>query len=237
MGDRSTYTETFDDGPGGWISAHAGGNGIRPLEVRDGVARSTPPWGVDFNHAPPGAGYLQLPFVIYTLWEKKPELSGVNRFHGHDTDLRNAELSVRIRGDLEARGAQLVVLVQMDLPRENATVRPNFILTGQPIPITSDWSEHTVTLSTDPGQWTCLGTRGPGADCSRYGEAPIEQVLADVNIDLMLVLFGFDPQPVEPLSDEDRHRLRAGKDYAVNPASIPDGWLELDTISIRYPTR
>ena len=49
-----TYIETFDDGPGGWQEWP------NSLKVENGYAMAASPWWVDFNHAPPGGGYLHL---------------------------------------------------------------------------------------------------------------------------------------------------------------------------------
>ena len=61
---RSTYVETFDEGPGGW--QNWGTRDPKP-DVRNGIFRTEGPWRVDPNHAPPGAGYLHLLAYLHTL--------------------------------------------------------------------------------------------------------------------------------------------------------------------------
>ena len=234
---RNPYIETFDDGPGGWLGWMAGGGGPRKLEIIDGVAKTQPPWGVDFNHAPPGAGYLHLPYVLFTRVHNRTDLGGENRFidEGYSTDFSDAKFTVRIRGEMDMKGTEMLLLVQMDLPRENPTVRPNFVLKQQPIEITPDWSEQTLHLAPDPDQWLCMGTRDEGADCPIYGDGPIEEVLEDVNVDIILVLFGLDIVPEKPI-ESDPHKLRAGRDYKIDESRLPSGFIMLDEVRLEYPS-
>src|SRR6185436_10835781 len=122
-----TYIEKFDDGPSGWLSWERPLKPVRP-EVRDSAIISRGPWGVDANHAPPGAGYLHLLFILFTSYP--PGFSGVykdvlatcgrNRFieAGFSRDLRNAKLHVRLKGEVNLRGSQLVLLAQGNIARD-----------------------------------------------------------------------------------------------------------------------
>lgn len=241
-----TYTETFDQGPGGWIADLRS-----PLPVWDGVAYCHSPWSVDANHAPPGAGYLHLLMFMHThadaLRGVDENLTGVNRFvtEGHSTDLTNARLTVRLRGTLDlagplcnnhspephpdAGGAQLLLLVQAHVDGPPKTT-PNFILTGRPFAITPDWSEQTVQLVPDPEAWTCLGARHDLAD--HYGYGNIAEVLRDVNVDIIFILF---PLTVVPLGEvDDIHHQWAGRDYKVDMQYLPKGLVMFDTVRIEY---
>ena len=60
------YVETFDGKGSGWIGWGGPGVGATALDIRDGIAVSRSPWWVDFNHAPPGGGYLHLLYALYT---------------------------------------------------------------------------------------------------------------------------------------------------------------------------
>src|SRR5258708_4860227 len=72
----ATYVETFDHGPGGWIS-----NRRDPLPIFDGAAYLFGPWYLDSHHAPPGAGYLNMLMYLYTKGAKHNEsLGGPNAF-------------------------------------------------------------------------------------------------------------------------------------------------------------
>jgi hypothetical protein len=62
---------------------------------------------------------------------------------------------LRLKGQLETRGANLVMLVQ-------AKVGPIYschALVGQPLKVSPEWSEQTLRLDADPAQWKCLGVR------------------------------------------------------------------------------
>ena len=173
---------------------------------------------------------------------------GVNRFvaNGYSTDLTDATLTVRLRGTMDLAGplcnrhvpeprpdlggAQLLLLVQAHIDgRPGMTA--NFVLTGQPLRITPEWSEQAVQLTPDPDQWTCLGTRHDLTDL--YGDADIGDVLRDVDVDIIFVLF---PLTIVPIGDaEDIHRQWAGRDYKVDMQYLPKGLVMFDTVQIEYP--
>lgn len=228
--DRTPYIETFDDGPGGWMDWRPGP--VSP-EVHDGIFFSRSPWRVDANHAPPGAGYLTLLAYLHTSasehTQKFIELAGENRFvsQNKSRDFTNARLTVRLRGNVDLKGAQLVLLVQADVPG----TRPNFILTGQPIEVTPDWSEQTIILTPDPSQWVCLGGRH---DMTLfYGYADIADALKDVNVDIIFVLFPLTIVPLEPMDDP--HRLRPQREYPIDESYLPTGEVQFDTVRLDYP--
>ncbi len=230
MPSRPTYLETFDDGPGGWLAWD--GRSTRS-DIQSGVLIARSPWWVDYNHAPPGGGYLHLLAALHThpafVTDETRALVGENRFvaGGYSRDFTKARLTVRLRGDVALQGSQLTLLAQADVPG----TRTNWVLTGQPLTVTREWSEQTLTLTPDPAQWTCLGSRHDRTDL--YGEGPIEAVLADLNCDIILVLFPLTIVPLTPV--EDIHRLRAGLDYPVDPVYLPHGVVLFDTVQIEYP--
>jgi len=243
----TTYTETFDDGPGGWVADLRSA-----LPVWDGVAYCHSPWSVDANHAPPGAGYLHLLMYLPTRAEASVRIAEAlragNRFvtDGHSTDLTNAKLTVRLRGSMDLAGplcndhtpipqpdlggVQLLLLVQAKVEGPPKTTA-NFILTGQPFRVTPEWSEQTVQLVPDPEQWTCLGARHDLTDLYGYGN--IAEVLRDVNVDVIFVLF---PLNISPLGEvDDLHHQWAAKDYKVDMQTLPKGLIMFDTVQIEYP--
>ncbi|MDP6355938.1 MAG: hypothetical protein QF473_12585 [Planctomycetota bacterium] len=243
-----TYIETFDEGPGGWIA-----DLWSPLPVWDGVAYCVSPWSVDANHAPPGAGYLHLLMYLLTHESRQsPEIAerwGVNRFTegGFSRDLTDAELSVRLRGAMDLSGplcnyhrpvpspdiggAQLLLLVQSHVEGPPKTT-PNFILSGQPFEITREWSEQTVKLVPDPDQWTCIGSRHDMVH--QYGYGDIAEVLRDVNVDIIFILFPLNIVPIGEV--DDIHHQWANKDYKVDMEYLPKGVVMFDTVQITYPT-
>lgn len=226
------YRETFDDNSGGWWGWISNAAGPKALEYRPGVVTSRSPWWIDYNHAPPGAGYLHLLFCTYTrgpLGEHIQEVGGPNGLiNGNfSTDYRNAQVTVHARGELNTQGAELVLLVQATV----GGVTSAWVLTGQPLTVTSDWREQTITLVNDDRQWTALGSRHDRRDC--YGRVDLDAVLRDVNVDIIFVLF---PLTIVPMGDiaGDPHILRPDKDYPVWRSQLPEGYVELDTIEIAF---
>jgi hypothetical protein len=225
------YSETFDDGPGGWFGWISNAAGPKPLEIRDGYALSRSPWWIDYNHAPPGAGYLHLLFMLNTrsrASEHQREVEGENRFRDRfPTDFTDARITLRLKGELEAKGAQLTLLCQAV---QNG-ICAGWLLVGQPFDVTTDWSEQTVTATADPAQWVCLGARHDRADF--YGEIPLEMVLRDVNTNILLVLHPLTIAPMGQIAD-DPHRLRPEKDYPVWRSRLPEGYVLLDEVQIEF---
>jgi hypothetical protein len=228
-----TYRETFDDGPGGWHGWTSNSGGPKPLEIRDSCAVSRSPWWIDYNHAPPGAGYMNLLFMILTRGapgEHLREVAGANRFINGNfgTDFTNAKLTLRLKGELLARGTQFHLLVQ----GVHGGMCTGWILTGQSFEVTPDWSEQTVTCVPDESQWTCLGSRHDRVDY--YGRTPLKTVLADANADILLVLYPLDVAPMGPLNG-DPHKLRPEKDYPVWRSKLPEGYVLLDEVRVEFP--
>ena len=223
------YFETFDEGPGGWVA-----NRHEPLPVWDGVAYCFGPWYLDSHHAYPGKGCLHMLMWLLTKTPGEKPFMLPNRFidQHHSTNLTDARLSVRLRGDIDLQGAQLLLLAQ---GRAQGTTA-NLVLSGQPFKITRDWSEQTVTLAPDPGQWTCLGARESMKHT--YGCADVAAVLKDVNVDIIFVLFPLKIVPVGEAQDPDK--LRPGQDYPGEPSYqvwqkyLPKGLVMFDWVKIVY---
>ncbi len=228
-----TYIDTFDDGPGGWFGYINNQCGPKQLEASPGSVTSRSPWWIDYNHAPPGAGYLHMLFCLLTAGagygEAYIEAGGLNRFidAGFPTDFRDARLTFRLKGELETRGAELVLLVQGTIKG----ITSGWVLTGSPLDVTTDWSEQTVVAVSDERKWTCLGSRHNRT--RTYGKLPLEQILADVNADIMLVLFPLTVDPMGPI-EGDPHRLRPGRDYPVWTSRLPEGYVILDEVRIEF---
>jgi len=235
----STYYQSFDEGTGGWMCDA----GSIPA-IADGAVVCSSPWTVDFWHAPPGGGYLHLLMWIHTnaAWVEQwyPDYPGNSYVEGgYPTDLTNARVTVRLRGDVDLQGAQLHVWVQAEVP---PGVRANYVLSGQPISFSTDWSEQSVVLTPDDHQWTCMYGRwdrliDSGSGLIPYGcaEGGIAEVLADVNVDIIIVLTPLNIVPLEPLADPSLlHYLRAGVDYALDTGFLPSGTIEFDWLRIDY---
>jgi len=226
------YRETFDNGPGGWYGMIDNFQGVKPLPVQNGIISSYAPWWIDYNHAPPGAGYLHLLMGLYTrgpLTEAMREYAGRNHFieQQFPTNFTNLTMSLRLRGELELRGAQMLLLIQ----GHHDGVTSGWLLTGQPIPVTPHWSEPSIHLTPDPVQWTPLGSRAGRQDYYQPGR--LATTLADVNVNLYLVLTPLNVVPMGPLAG-DPHTLRAGRDYRVWTSKLPDGYIQVDTITMNF---
>jgi len=229
---RKQYVETFDDGPGGWYGFISNQAGSKPLEFRPGVVANHSPWWIDYNHAPPGAGYLHLLASLNTSGpqtEVLKECGGSNRFIAgkFPTDFRHARLTVRLKGELRRNGAELVLLAQ---GRVDGLVS-GWLLTGQPLAVAEEWTEQTLALTPDPRLWTPLGSRHDRTDM--YGVRPLERVLADVNTNIMFVLFPLDVTPMGPLKG-DPHFLRPERDYPVWRHRLPEGYVEFDEVKVEF---
>ena len=232
MAGRS-YVETFDNGAGGWIE-WLGQNRPTVAEIVDHALISRSPWGIDSNHAEPGGGYLNLLFILFTRPQPNPgplygPLMRDNRFidDNFPTDFRNAKLTARLKGEVNLKGAQLLLHCQATI----GTIAVNYVLTGQPFTVTPDWTEQTVHLTTDPAQWLCLGARHDMHDV--YGCDSIEKVLADVNLDIILLLHPIHVVPATP-EPNGPHFRRPEVDYAVDTSYLPEGYVMLDEIRIEF---
>ena len=238
---RKTYFESFDNGCGGWV-----GRRHFPLAIFDGVAYSYGPWWVDANHAPPGAGYLHMLMWMYTdaeylkdsfAWYPEHGLEppfrnfSDNKFvvQNQSTDLTNARLTIRLRGEIDLQGSQLLLLVH----GQKGGIMANYVLTGQPFEVTREWSEQTVTLIPDPSQWVCLGVRHDMTDT--IGCYDISELLCDVNIDIIFVLFPLNVVTIGDIPDKDK--LRPAVDYHVDQSFLPQGVVMFDWIKIEYADR
>src|SRR6185437_12329302 len=81
----SIYRHQFRDGPGGWLGWASNSAGAKALDIEAGAAISTSPWWIDYNHAPPGGGYLNILFALHTVHgpnfpEQFKNAGGMNTF-------------------------------------------------------------------------------------------------------------------------------------------------------------
>ncbi|MGH9396154.1 MAG: hypothetical protein ACRD18_04815 [Terriglobia bacterium] len=230
---KHTYVETFDHGPGGWFGWTNNFEGPKRLEQAAGALISRSPWWIDYNHAPPGAGYLHMLFCMLTkgpcYGEAYIEAAGINHFveQAFPANFAGARITLRARGELETSGSHLVLLVQAT--RNGLTC--GWALTGTPVTVTEEWSEQTIVVPPDQDQWTCLGSRHDRTKC--YGRVDLQSVLQDVNTNIMLILFPLNIVPMGPLPG-DPHLLRAGRDYPVWTSRLPEGYVLLDEIRIEF---
>jgi hypothetical protein len=229
-----SYVEEFDNGPGGWLKVVDNWSVPASLPVHDSAIWSYGPWWVDYNHAPPGGGYLQLLMCLNTrgpIGEVAREVGGTNRFVAGNfpIDFTNARFSVRIRGELETAGAGVCLLIQ----GVQDGICSGWVLTGQPIAVKKEYTETTLNLVPEERQWTSLGSRHDRRES--YGTKPLEKILANVNVNMYLIMFPVNPRPMGPIKG-DPHILRAGRDYPIWPSSIAQGYVAVDRVAIEFPT-
>jgi len=123
--------------------------------------------------------------------------------------------------------AELLLLVQGRV----GDICSGWMLVGQPIRVTQEWSEQTITAVLDAQQWKCLGTRPDRADM--YGTIALESILRNVNVNLYLVTYPVNAVPMGPV-DGDPQRLRAGRDYPLWQCKLPEGYVMLDTFRVEF---
>ncbi|MDA0841719.1 MAG: hypothetical protein O3B01_03005 [Planctomycetota bacterium] len=228
-----TYLENFDNGPGGWTGWISNSQGPKALDISDSCAISRSPWWIDYNHAPPGAGYMHLPYILLTsgtAGEHQREIAGTNRYiaGGFGTDFTHARITLRLKGELLEHGTQLHLLCQ----GVHNGICTGWILTGQAFAVTEEWTNQTVVCVPDETQWTCLGSRHDRADF--YGHTPLATVMGDANANILFVLYPLDVVPMGPI-EGDPHILRPEKDYPVWRGRLPEGYLMLDEVRIEFP--
>ena len=226
------YLETFDEGPGGWWGWIDNFQGPCALERAPSAIVARSPWWIDYNHAPPGAGYLHMLAGLTTsgrLTEAMRETGGPNHFltGGFSTNLTAAQASFRIKGEVRQSNAQLLLLIQGNVD----DLCSGWLLSAQPLEVTGQWTTQTLILNPDPDQWTPLGSRHDRADM--YGVKPLTGVLANVDVNIMLVMFPLDVVPMGDIPG-DPHRLRPERDYPVWRSCLPEGYVMIDEVQIRF---
>ncbi|MEO1995112.1 MAG: hypothetical protein ABGZ17_07545 [Planctomycetaceae bacterium] len=231
MNDR-LYVESFAEGPGGFFGWISNAAGPKPLEHNSGHLTSRSPWWIDYNHAPPGAGYMHMVFSLNTFGaqgEVYTEVGGINTFisGGYPTNFIDAQVYVTLHGELTTQGAQLLLLIQGRI----AGITSGWLLSGQPIPVSKQRVTHSVTLVPDQAQWTALGSRHDRTDM--YGIKPLRDVLANVDVNIMLVLFPLDVVPMGGC-DGDPHVLRPERDYPVWRHRLPEGYVTLEEFGVQF---
>ncbi len=229
---KQTYFESFEKDAGGWWGFAGNQLGLKPLEKKENSVITRSPWWIDYNHAPPGAGYIHMLACLNThgfQTELLMETGGNNRFieEAFPTDFTNAKITLRSRGELLNNGAEMVLLVQSHVEE----LISGWMFTENPFQVTEDFTSQSITLSPDPELWTCLGARHDRT--KMYGEKPLSDVLSNVNVNIMLVLFPLDIQPMGEIAG-DPHQLRAEKDYPVWRSQLPEGYIEIDEVKIEF---
>jgi len=205
------YEETFDTGPGAWVTGreledggwhrnifgHHGGPvplGWSESDGRTGAyAYTEPPWYFDDNHGQ--FAWLYLAFFVNRSSEIGLE----------GQDLREAVIELTVRGsDFELRGTTLYFWIQGDSRRpEDGGQVWNWALTSQPIDtVLSDgeWHDLRLILRSDENEWSFMGmlngglarkvTIGQSLDAA---EGTLDGILGGGHVNLGFLLCGVDP--------------------------------------------
>ena len=176
---------------------------------------------------------MHLLYMLFTAGatsEHYREVGGANRYiaEGFGTDFTSERITLRLKGELLTRRAQLQLLCQ----GVHNGICTGWLLNGQAFDVTSDWSEQTVHCVPDDSQSICMGSRHDRTDS--YGRTPFLTVLKDVNTDILLVLSPLDIAPMGPI-DGDPHILRPERDYPVWRSRLPEGYVMIDEVRIEFP--
>lgn len=208
-----TYDFSFAQGPGAWTTW------LQPSVVTGDSGAYTDytnlrlPGNVDPNHLD-GVGALWLVSHLSTPALGSPGI----------LNLANAKIDITIRGEnFDPNGAKLVFWIASYLPDGQVSGGyyaglqvTNWAFTGDDLAsqVTSDWQTLTVTLDTDPADWTYSGINfsGQGDWANRYAYMPLDQALSNVDATLHLVL----------ISD--------------SPSTMPTGALDIENITISTAT-
>ena len=153
---------------------------------------------------------------------------------GFPSDFTDVRLSLRLRGELDLRGAQVFFQIWGDVDG----ISSGYTLISQPINVTKDWSTQTIVCNPDPTQWLSMGGRHDRSAPRQpfpqtYGNQGLQQTLKSCE-DVMLVLFPIDVQPMGNV-DGDPNELRPQVDYPVWRHKLPEGYVSLAKVEIEWP--
>ena len=201
---RREVVNTFKADAEGWQvydyngGADGGGNAFYPVTWKKsgGVEDSGYVWADDsrWRIDTPEKPHSILAFIIYRVWVKAGEL-----------DLRDAELSVHLRGDkLDLKGAKCNFWA---FDRENGT---RWHFTGKPLKVSEGrWGERqTLVLKNDESLWHRSWSRNPEdpasldhvlGSCDSYGFSFVgfsEEVTGKLSMDEFRIRL--QPQPKRP---------------------------------------
>lgn len=159
--------------------------------VENGMMILQSPWWLDNNHAPPGAGFLNL--LAYTYMGKPERPADPSSA----LDLTNGLFVASLQtDDLNLRGSQVLFWFQVLSPNGKST---NYALSGSPVLGNStvpQSGEIYLNLPTDPKMWQCLGSSTSSQD-SYDCSVPFEDAIKNVNNDYGLIIMPTvgDPDP------------------------------------------
>lgn len=195
----TTVRTLLDDGnlpqnPIGCFTSWRGKNActvIAPVENGNMILES--PWWLDNNHAPPGAGYLNL--LAFTYMGKPTGPADPTSA----LDLTNGLFVISMKTEnLDLKGAQLLFWFQVVSPNGKYT---NYALIGAPIYQGSSVMQSNqiyVYLPNDSKMWQCLGSSDARSDT--YGcSISFQDAIKNVNNDFGLIIMPTQSDPTPNL--------------------------------------
>lgn len=195
------YKESWDTSVAGW----AGGLNADELVfvanggAANGYATWTEPTGDDLNHID-GIGPIHIVEYLH-MGNILPEGFANPRWSGGDADLRDAKISMYVRGkDWMRAGTELVQWIQAD---EDPSVqetedwrRANWAFTGlflsDPL-ATGRWEKIEYSLANNTHRWS-YGGENLSQERLNYRYRSLDESLAQMNCDILHVLTFVDPQ-------------------------------------------
>ena len=196
------YRETWDEGAGAWESwsqEHVhhpeGGASGGYIEWRQPAANN------DFNHM--AADVLHLVKYLRTGLLAQWQQEGNTVLGGSDPDLRDARVSIWVRGDgWEPRGSELIWWLQSQsnsrLGNRIGWRRANWAYSGTNLTeelLDGEWHHVAYRLENDTNKWNYGGKNiGQGRSSRRYEYWSIDQTLGHNNNNFFHLLAFVDPQ-------------------------------------------
>lgn len=211
------YRESWSGGLNYWQGGFTGRDltHVASGGVDGGFVRFSEPSDTDQNHADGiGSNHLAQYMWIGTYFagDQLPAMLG-----GGDPDLRDAQLSVWVRGNQwNPKGSELVFWMQADLDLEtqnddNKALRANWAYTASNLTdaaMLGTWQKVDYRLANDASGWSFAGGSVDGP--KRYVYKPLDATLGHLNNDIFHML------------------------VFVNPLDPPTGSLDFDELEITY---
>jgi len=196
------YRETWDEGAGAWeswsqehIHHPEGGASGGYIEWRQPATNN------DFNHM--AADVLHLVKYLRTGLLAQWQQEGNTVLGGSDPDLRDARVSIWVRGDgWEPRGSELIWWLQSQsnsrLGNQIGWRRANWAYSGTNLTeelLDGEWHHVAYRLENDTNKWNYGGKNiGQGRSAERYEYWSIDQTLGHNNNNFFHLLAFVDPQ-------------------------------------------
>lgn len=211
-----------EDWQGGGTAGWGGGMSQRDMravsdpQTGEGFIRITEPTADDPNHVD-GVGTLHLSKFIYSGLVV-PRRGGSAYLGGGEPDFRDAEVSLRLRGqDFKPNGAELLWWTQRMI---DASVQftdqwecTNWAYTGVTLTdalASGKWEKVSYRLENNSELWSYAGNNLAQERAERYVYAPLDRSLGNINADFFHLL------------------------CFVDPAHSPTGSIDFDEITLRY---